>query len=75
MPDTQSTKTQTYVVQTTTWIGPHLKQPADEVEMTEAQAQYYVPHILKPKAEPEPEPGSDTKSTTKSAAKSTGGAR
>lgn len=52
----------TYVLQCSSWIGPHLKQKDDEVEMTEAEAQYYVPHVLKKKSE--------TRSASKVAAKS-----
>lgn len=41
----------TYVLQCESWIGPHLKEQGDEVDMTEAEAQYYVPHVLQKKAE------------------------
>ncbi len=49
-PDPKMVK-HTYVLQRASWIGPHLKQKDDEVEMTEAEAQYYVPHVLKKKSE------------------------
>lgn len=49
-PDPKLVK-HTYVLQRASWIGPHLKQKDDEVEMTEAEAQYYVPHVLKKKSE------------------------
>lgn len=57
-PDPKLTK-HTYVLQTGSWIGPHLKKKDDEVEMTEAEAQYYVPHVLQKKA--------DTRSASKPA--------
>ena len=41
----------TYVLQCECWIGPHLKGKGDEVEMTEAEAQYYVPHVLQKKSD------------------------
>jgi|GEM_PF-4783530 len=47
MADPKTPEKKTYVVQTATWIGPHLKQVDEEVEMTEEEARYYVPHILK----------------------------
>jgi hypothetical protein len=57
-PDPKLAK-HTYVLQTTSWIGPHLKKEGDAVEMTEAEAQYYVPHVLQKK--------SDTRSASKPA--------
>lgn len=49
MTDTKAKHT--YVLQRSSWIGPHLKAEGDEVEMTETEAKYYVPHILVKKAE------------------------
>lgn len=40
----------TYIVQEETWIGPHLKEEGEEVQMTELEAKYYVPHVLKKKS-------------------------
>ncbi len=51
----------TYVLQRSSWIGPHLKQKDDEVEMTEAEAQYYVPHVLKLKADVEKDKAPEAK--------------
>ena len=41
----------TYVLQCNSWIGPHLKKEGEEIEMTETEAQYYTPHVLKKKSD------------------------
>lgn len=47
-----SDKKKTYTVQEDAWFGPVFKEKDDEVQMTEAEAEYYVPHVLKLKTEP-----------------------
>ncbi|WP_224825594.1 hypothetical protein [Cognatishimia sp. MH4019] len=43
-----------YVLQTNSWIGPHLKEKGDVVQMTDDEARYYVPHVLQKKSDVSP---------------------
>lgn len=49
-----------YVAQDVFWYGPKLIEKDDTLELTPTQAQYYVPHLLKPK-EPKAAPKSAAK--------------